>query len=141
MCIRDSSQTDLPLLVVADTGRFLRGHDVYSGGLEDQFYWWTEGAGLTKAPRGTLFVGDDAPLLDGSWTATLADGTEVEVTTVWEMLRRRLEDYTPELASQVCGVHPEVTVSYTHLRAHETVLDLVCRLLLVKKKHEATHTI
>src|SRR5665811_168555 len=33
--------------------------------------------------------------------------------------------------------HPEVeivvnltTVSYTHLRAHETVLDLVCRLLL-----------
>ena len=25
------------------------------------------------------------------------------------------------------------TVSYTHLRAHETVLDLVCRLLLVKK--------
>ena len=32
-------------------------------------------------------------------------------------------------------------VSYTHLRAHETVLDLVCRLLLEKKKwkqHEAT---
>ena len=27
-----------------------------------------------------------------------------------------------------------VTVSYTHLRAHETVLDLVCRLLLEKKK-------
>src|SRR5664280_1514506 len=26
------------------------------------------------------------------------------------------------------------TVSYTHLRAHETVLDLVCRLLLEKKK-------
>ena len=29
------------------------------------------------------------------------------------------------------GVYP---VSYTHLRAHETVLDLVCRLLLEKKK-------
>ena len=28
------------------------------------------------------------------------------------------------------GVRP---VSYTHLRAHETVLDLVCRLLLEKK--------
>ena len=27
-----------------------------------------------------------------------------------------------------------MTVSYTHLRAHETVLDLVCRLLLEKKK-------
>ena len=29
-----------------------------------------------------------------------------------------------------------VPVSYTHLRAHETVLDLVCRLLLEKKKTE-----
>ena len=29
------------------------------------------------------------------------------------------------------------SVSYTHLRAHETVLDLVCRLLLEKKtKHD-----
>ena len=26
-----------------------------------------------------------------------------------------------------------VPVSYTHLRAHETVLDIVCRLLLEKK--------
>ena len=32
-------------------------------------------------------------------------------------------------------------VSYTHLRAHETVLDLVCRLLLEKKKQTTTkHT-
>ena len=29
-----------------------------------------------------------------------------------------------------------VPVSYTHLRAHETVLDLVCRLLLEKKKND-----
>ena len=33
--------------------------------------------------------------------------------------------------SSVEGFAP---VSYTHLRAHETVLDLVCRLLLEKKK-------
>ena len=30
--------------------------------------------------------------------------------------------------------HVTDPVSYTHLRAHETVLDLVCRLLLEKKK-------
>eukprot|EP00657_Telonema_sp_P-1_P009372 TRINITY_DN3557_c0_g1_i1.p1 TRINITY_DN3557_c0_g1~~TRINITY_DN3557_c0_g1_i1.p1 ORF type:complete len:169 (+),score=64.00 TRINITY_DN3557_c0_g1_i1:117-623(+) len=29
-----------------------------------------------------------------------------------------------------------IAVSYTHLRAHETVLDLVCRLLLEKKKKQ-----
>ena len=32
--------------------------------------------------------------------------------------------------------HRFIAVSYTHLRAHETVLDLVCRLLLEKKKHK-----
>ena len=32
-------------------------------------------------------------------------------------------------------------VSYTHLRAHETVLDLVCRLLLEKKHlHNSYYT-
>ena len=31
------------------------------------------------------------------------------------------------------GDMERVPVSYTHLRAHETVLDLVCRLLLEKK--------
>ena len=44
-------------------------------------------------------------------------------------------------------VHFSKSVSYTHLRAHETVLDLVCRLLLEKKKIKnhlstyASHTI
>ena len=37
----------------------------------------------------------------------------------------------PVLFSQWLSFNP---VSYTHLRAHETVLDLVCRLLLEKKK-------
>ena len=32
-------------------------------------------------------------------------------------------------------------VSYTHLRAHETVLDLVCRLLLETKKQKKKHNI
>ena len=32
-------------------------------------------------------------------------------------------------------------VSYTNLRAHETVLDLGCRLLLEKKKKKSTHNV
>ena len=36
------------------------------------------------------------------------------------------------------AAHGRGPVSYTHLRAHETVLDLVCRLLLENKK-EPTH--
>ena len=33
------------------------------------------------------------------------------------------------------------SVSYTHLRAHETVLDLVCRLLLEKKKQKVENRV
>ena len=35
--------------------------------------------------------------------------------------------------------HDAFPVSYTHLRAHETVLDLVCRLLLEKKNTAQCH--
>ena len=37
--------------------------------------------------------------------------------------------------SQLGAELGQVPVSYTHLRAHETVLDLVCRLLLEKTKN------
>src|SRR5665811_2489152 len=40
---------------------------------------------------------------------------------------------TSRLASASSRSVRFMTVSYTHLRAHETVLDLVCRLLLEKK--------
>ena len=36
-----------------------------------------------------------------------------------------------ETGEDLIGIN---AVSYTHLRAHETVLDIVCRLLLEKKK-------
>ena len=49
--------------------------------------------------------------------------------------RGALDDWQARLADQ--GVEP---VSYTHLRAHETVLDLVCRLLLEKKKTRKSNT-
>ena len=43
---------------------------------------------------------------------------------------RRIAERMP-----VTGFDSFDAVSYTHLRAHETVLDLVCRLLLAKKKN------
>ena len=45
--------------------------------------------------------------------------------------------YNPKIPKRTCfELHTLKSVSYTHLRAHETVLDLVCRLLL-EKKHRA----
>ena len=43
--------------------------------------------------------------------------------------------HMPEKLVKLVLVNGVYAVSYTHLRAHETVLDLVCRLLLEKKKN------
>ena len=55
---------------------------------------------------------------------------------------RRLRRQPPgagHLADRVPGPDGVAPVSYTHLRAHETVLDLVCRLLLEKKNSISTY--
>ena len=42
------------------------------------------------------------------------------------------------MANLITEAGADRAVSYTHLRAHETVLELVCRLLLVKQKANQT---
>ena len=101
-------QTDLPLLVRKDNGRFLRGSDVVEGEREDQFYWWDTLTGtLTPAPRGTLATTGVDPALEGSYSVLLKDLTTVEVEPVFVRLRRHLEEYTPEKAGEICGIHPD----------------------------------
>ena len=48
---------------------------------------------------------------------------------------RRITKFLRERLAVTDNPRTVGTVSYTHLRAHETVLDLVCRLLL-EKKHQ-----
>ena len=87
--------------------------------------------------------------LNGSGTAIIDANTTPEVTNQWKpilhegsrviaiinnilvsgklkIIQKETEGYS-ELWTSLAAV------SYTHLRAHETVLDLVCRLLLEKK--------
>jgi DMSO reductase family type II enzyme molybdopterin subunit len=101
-------QTDLPLLVRKDNGRFLRGSDVAEGERDDQFFWWnTLTRVLTPAPRSTLATTGVDPALEGSYEVALADGSTVEVEPVFERLRRHLENYTPERAAEICEIHPD----------------------------------
>ncbi len=101
-------QTDMPLLVRKDTGRFLRGNEVYQGEREDQFFWWDASSNtLTAAPRHTLASADVDPALEGSYSVVLADWSTVEVEPVFARLRRHLEDYTPEKAGEICQLHPD----------------------------------
>ena len=101
-------QTDLPLLIRTDNGRFLRGSEVYEGEREDQFFWWDRLTNLlTPAPRHTLAKTGFDPLLEGTFSVTLLDGTTVEVEPVFAKLQRHLEDYTPEKAGEICQIHPD----------------------------------
>jgi len=109
------SQTDLPLLVRVDNGRFLRGVDVHKGGSEESFYAWDPDArSIVEAPgaRGTsaktLEWSGIQPALTGRYRARLAGGEEVEVRPVFELLTERLDaESTPELAATVTGLSAE----------------------------------
>ena len=51
------------------------------------------------------------------------------------------DDIALSLSALGIRIIAPIPVSYTHLRAHETVLDLVCRLLLEKKKQHQRYII
>ena len=53
---------------------------------------------------------------------------------VYQSIKDRLRPKSTLLFAHGFNIH---SVSYTHLRAHETSLHLVCRLLLEKKKKSA----
>jgi DMSO reductase family type II enzyme molybdopterin subunit len=108
-------QTDLPILVREDDGRFLRHADLEVGGKDDQFYLWDEAKGRLAAAPGcegeggrSLALGKLRPALTGSHSVKLAGGEEALVRPVFERLRARLADYTPEKASQITGIAPSV---------------------------------
>ena len=109
-------QTDLPFLIRADNGRFLRESDLEEGGSQSRFAIWDESSGsLAWAPgsdgdsRSTLALEGSQPSLDAARRVRLASGVEVEVETAMTRLRRSLDaEYRPELASKVTGIAAEV---------------------------------
>ena len=118
-------QTDLPLLANPETGRFLRQSDLEEGGSEEQFYAWDERTGqAVLAPRGTLFWGDVEPALEGEFTVEGIDGP-IAVTTVFAMMRKRLEDYSPEAAAEICDLHPEMIRTLARKIASKRT-DIIC---------------
>lgn len=102
-------QTDLPLLVVESTGRFLREKDFKAGGREDTFYFWDLSSGkLTEAPRKSLALNGMIPALQGSYKVETPQGS-VTVKPFMEILSAHLDrNYTPEQAGQITGLSSRV---------------------------------
>ena len=119
--------TDFPLLVRTDTLRRLRPQDIVadyqpkdiSGGPSYKIH------GLTEAQRQKIgdfcvwdrekkqvaFISRDevgenmtvAAALEGTYQVKLADGSEVEVMTTFEMYRRHLKDYDVKTVEEISG--------------------------------------
>ncbi len=102
-------QSDLPLLVRMDNDRFLTAADIEKGARSDQFCFWDSKKNrVVKAPLETLKLPCD-PALEGTYTATLVDGTTVKVRPVFAKLKEMLNrEYTPEKASEKCRTHPDM---------------------------------
>ncbi|HSE44715.1 MAG TPA: molybdopterin-dependent oxidoreductase, partial [Gemmatimonadales bacterium] len=100
-------QTDLPLLVVKGTNRYLRESDLEEGGSDEQFYAWDMASGApAPAPRRHLQWGDVTPALEGDYTVAGKDGL-LTVTPVFTLVRARLAGYRPEAVQPITGVHPD----------------------------------
>lgn len=97
-------QTDLPLLVRDDTGKFLSAQDV-DGGKADQFYHLDAATQeLHAASRSTLAL-DYQPQLEGHLEVLLKNGQRVMVRPVFDKLKTQLaRDYTPQQAAKKSGV-------------------------------------
>lgn len=107
------SQTDLALLVRCDTGRLLREQDLVDGGRDDAFYRWDSIAGDIAMVDPGYLSHVPGTALGGRFEIEVVSETPdgiratAEVTPVFELLRERLDEYTPETAHGMCGVHPE----------------------------------
>ena len=110
-------QTDLPILLRIDNGRFLRQSDIKKKGRDDQLYFWDEKTdALAEVPgcqgdgKGgrSLSLGKLVPSLGGTRRVELADGHEIEVRPVFDRLRDHLQQYVPEEASEETGIAPAV---------------------------------
>ena len=111
-------QTDLPFLVRKDNQRFLRQSDMVKEGNDHAMYLWdeaTKGAAMAPGCEGdgnggrSLALGSIKPALSGNFSVMLADGSSVEVCTVFDKLREKLDrEFRPEQAEQITGLNAEL---------------------------------
>jgi len=105
-------QTDLPLLVRSDNGRFVRESDLRAGGSDTTFFVWDTQQRRPVAAPGTgasttLSSPDLQADLTFSGTITIG-GKPVAVRTVFSLLRESLDaKYRPEQVAQITGVAAE----------------------------------
>ena len=96
-----------------DTGRFLREADLVKGGRDDLLYLWNPkqrrpepAPGCQGSDQGRLIVEGFEPPIEGAFSATLEDGSQVPLAPVGSILKQQLEPWSFEAAARVTGLAP-----------------------------------
>ena len=123
-------QSDLPFLVRKDNLKYLRETDLPKASADakdNRFYFWDEkndqlteapGTGTPPAPPpGTpehlippmpsIDLQGLRPAIEGEWTIETKDGPVV-VTTVFELVKQRASEHTPEYAEEITGISAKI---------------------------------
>lgn len=101
--------TNAPFLVREDKGRLLRESDLREDGSPERFLALDKRGRLAIwDPQEVAYVGEGVePVLSGSHEVELKDGRTVRCRTVWEALRERVSEFTPERVAEICWVDPK----------------------------------
>jgi len=107
-------QTDLPILVRQDNGRFLRESDLRKRGDDRQLCFWDEAESRLAPVPGcegeggrSIALGKLRPALEGAFSVKGVDGAELPVRPGFERLRDQLRaQYTPEQSAKTTGLAP-----------------------------------
>ncbi|MGM0533521.1 MAG: molybdopterin-dependent oxidoreductase [Campylobacterota bacterium] len=112
--------TDLPILVRKDNKKMVKKSDIegkQSKENDQQFYCMNANTGEIELMHGSKGsekaslrldeYGID-PILEGQWDIEIG-GETVTVTTVFEMLKENIKDYSPEATAAKTGVSPKIT--------------------------------
>ena len=113
-----TDSTGTPITATDDSDSGTEPSDVNSGAPGD--------TGTSDDPT-PLYIPNIGLAKEASDAVPNGDNFDIEFTLVWENIGTVALDNV-DLTDDIAAV------SYTHLRAHETEADLVCRLLLEKKK-------
>ena len=110
-------QTDLPILVRLDTGRFLRESDLQAGGADDLLYMWDAKQERHRPAPGSqgnddrvkLFLGELEPVIEGRFEVELADGPQCRRSRRWARCSASTSTpWTFERTAAVTGLDVEV---------------------------------
>lgn len=108
-------QTDLPFLVKTNDGKLLRQSDISPVGSDEVFYFYDEASSeIVEAPgskgskESTLRLNGVKPAIEGVFKASDVSGKEINVTTVFEMIKKAAAKFPPEEAQKFTGIHPSI---------------------------------